>query len=356
GEIQGDTACPGSEKSILNVQEASCPDFPDLRFQYNWYVKKPGEAKFEIIPNASGEALKYTDFENTGTTFVTYQLKRTGICAMGIAETVTNVVVAPNPWTVDFEIYTNVYPSFTVKSTWAVMPQAHWKLDNAPAGIAVATDKGVVSGLTANSVFLADVTVSSDKCPGQAWKKTLEVRREFAYTGGQQSITLAAGKYKMECWGARGGGGYNTGGYGGYASGKLLLNSSVAFYIHVGQLGGISTATTYNGGGGGGTSNRGWGNGGQGGGATDIRMVNSAWNNVTGLRSRIMVAGGGGGGVQYNGNGHYSAAANGGAGGGISGGRGVKLNSGSIAAGTQTGGYSFGTGRRGRNSTCPGYG
>ena len=54
------------------------------------------------------------------------------------------------------------------------------------------------------SVFFADVTVSSDKCPGQAWKKTLEVRREFAYTGGQQSITLAAGKYKMECWGAQG--------------------------------------------------------------------------------------------------------------------------------------------------------
>ncbi len=356
GEIHGDTTCPQAETTILNIQAASCPDFPDLRFQYNWYVKKPGEAKFDIIHNASGESFIYKDFENTGTTFVTYQFKRVGICAMGMAETLTSVIVAPNPWTVSLETYTNVYPSFTVNSTWAAMSKTHWKLEGAPAGISVAANNGLVSGLTANSVFFADVTVSSDKCPGQAWKKTLEVRREFAYTGGQQSITLAAGKYKMECWGAKGGGGYNTGGYGGYASGNLSLNGNVAFYIHVGQLGGVSTATTYGGGGGGGTSNRGWGNGGQGGGATDIRMESSAWNNVTGLRSRIMVAGGGGGGVQYNGNGIYSAAAKGGTGGGTSGGRGVKLNNGSVAAGTQTGGYSFGSGRRGRNSTCPGYG
>ena len=356
GEIQGDTTCPGNELRIVNVQAPSCPDFPDMRFQYNWYVKKPGEAKFDIISNASGESFTYKDFENSTTSFVVYQFKRTGICAMGMAETITNVYVAPVPWTVSLETYTNVYPSFTVNSTWSAMPQSHWKLEGAPSGISVAGDKGLISGLTANSVFFADVTVSSDKCPGQSWTKTLEVRREFGYTGGQQSITLAAGKYKMECWGARGGGGYSSGGNGGYASGKLLLNSSGTFYIHVGQLGVVSTATTYGGGGGGGISNRGWGNGGQGGGATDIRTVSSAWNNATGLRSRIMVAGGGGGGVQYNGNGIYSAAARGGAGGGKTGNNGAKLNSGSVAAGTQTGGYSFGTGRRGRDSKCPGYG
>ncbi len=356
GKIQGDTTCPGNELHIVNIQLPSCPDFPDMRFQYNWYVKKPGEAKFDIIPDATGESLVYNNFVNTGSSFVTYQFKRTGICAVGMAETVTNVYIAPKPWTISLDTYTNVYPSFTVNSTWGNMPQAHWKLDNAPAGISIAADKGVVSGLTSNSVFWADVTVSSDKCPGQSWTKKLEIRREFAYTGYQQSITLAAGQYKMECWGARGGGGYNTGGYGGYAKGELTLNSGETFYIHVGQKGKIATATTYGGGGGGGVSNKGWGNGGQGGGATDIRTVNSSWSDATGLRSRIMVAGGGGGGQHYAGNGSYKAGQGGGTGGGLYGGDARANNGTTVSGATQTAGYSFGTGRKGRNSTCPGAG
>ena len=276
------------------------PDFPDLRFQYNWYVKKPGKAKFDIIPNASGESFIYKDFENTGTTFVTYQFKRVGICAMGMAETLTSVIVAPNPWTVSLETYTNVYPSFTVNSTWAAMSKTHWKLEGAPAGISVAANNGLVSGLTANSVFFADVTVSSDKCPGQAWKKTLEVRREFAYTGGQQSITLAAGKYKMECWGARGGNGYGNsrGGYGAYVVGSIGLNQSTILYAYVGQAGndGNSRRTSWNGGAIGGADTYGGAeNGGSGGGASDIRLEGGTWSVITSLRSRIMVAGGGGG-------------------------------------------------------------
>ncbi len=300
GEIQGDTICPGNELRIVNVQAAFCPDFPDMRFQYNWYVKKPGEAKFDIISNASGESFTYKDFENSTTSFVVYQFKRTGICAMGMAETITNVYVAPVPWTVSLETYTNVYPSFTVTSTWSAMPQSHWKLEGAPSGISVAGDKGLISGLTANSVFFADVTVSSDKCPGQSWTKTLEVRREFGYTGGQQSITLAAGKYKMECWGARGGNGYGNskGGYGAYVVGTITLNSSPVLYIYVGQIGNDNNTrrTSWNGGAmGGGDTYGGVENGGAGGGASDIRLEGGSWNAITSLRSRIMVAGGGGG-------------------------------------------------------------
>ena len=300
GEIQGDTTCPGNELRIVNVQAPSCPDFPDMRFQYNWYVKKPGEAKFDIISNASGESFTYKDFENSTTSFVVYQFKRTGICAMGMAETITNVYVAPVPWTVSLETYTNVYPSFTVNSTWSAMPQSHWKLEGAPSGISVAGDKGLISGLTANSVFFADVTVSSDKCPGQSWTKTLEVRREFGYTGGQQSITLADGNYKMECWGARGGNGpgRSRGGYGAYVVGTITLNSSPVLYIYVGQIGNDNNTrrTSWNGGAmGGGDTYGGVENGGAGGGASDIRLEGGSWNALTSLRSRIMVAGGGGG-------------------------------------------------------------
>ncbi|MCM1030303.1 MAG: SUMF1/EgtB/PvdO family nonheme iron enzyme [Oscillibacter sp.] len=86
GEIQGDTTCAKEEATILNIQAASCPDFSDVRFQYNWYVKKPGEAKYDLIENAGGESLTYQDFENNTASPVTYWFKRTGICAMGVAE------------------------------------------------------------------------------------------------------------------------------------------------------------------------------------------------------------------------------------------------------------------------------
>jgi len=343
-----DTTCVGSEVELTGV----LPNNSIGKLSYVWYVSEDNGTSWKLIEGASSASLKYSDFVNTNTTatYRLYKFRRKVTCAVGEAETQASVYVAPLPWTVNLDIYTNVYPSFTVTSTWANMPQAHWKLDHAPAGISITSDKGVVSGLEENSIFRADVTVSSDKCPGQAWEKTLEVIRQFDYTGAEQSITLKPGNYKMECWGARGGGGYNTGGNGGYSCGKLLINVGVTFYIHVGQLGGISTATTYGGGGGGGRSHRNWGHGGQGGGATDIRVLSSAWNNVTGLCSRIMVAGGGGGGQHFAGNGYYSAGQYGGTGGGISGGNGRRASGAAVAAGTQTSGYSFGVGRLGRTS------
>ncbi len=346
GEIQGDTICPGNELRIVNVQAAFCPDFPDMRFQYNWYVKKPGEAKFDIISNASGESFTYKDFENTTTSFVTYQFKRVGICAMGMAETITNVYVAPVPWTVNLDTYTNVYPSFTVTS-WSAMPKAHWKLDNAPAGISIA-DKGVISGLTANSVFWADVTVSSDKCPGIDYNKRIVVRRDFA-TVGTGSIELEPGEYVMECWGAQGGRGKINGswaGYGGsgaYTKGTILLSSSQLFYTYVGGQGYNAgsngkcggAAGGWNGGAAGGKD----GNcdskpepGAGGGGASDIRLTGGTWNVATSLRSRIMVAGGGGGGTT----------------GGTSGAGGTLSASGGAS---QTGGYAFGYGGAAGNNS-----
>ncbi|WP_251620850.1 glycine-rich protein [Odoribacter lunatus] len=306
GEIQGDTTCPGNELHIVNIQLPSCPDFPDVRFQYNWYVKKPGEVKFDIIPDATGESLVYNNFVNTGTTFVRYQFKRVGICAVGMAETVTNVYVAPLPWTNSLDTYTNVYPSFTVNSTWGNMPQAHWKLDNAPAGISIAADKGVVSGLTSNSVFWVDVTVSSDKCPGQSWTQRLKIQRRFGYTGSQQNITLVPGEYVMECWGARGGNaaGRSKGGYGAYARGTIALAQSTALYVYVGQIGNDNNSrrASWNGGAIGGKDTYGGvENGGAGGGASDVRLTGGSWDGTTSLYSRLIVAGGGGGAGGWNG-------------------------------------------------------
>lgn len=128
----------------------------------------------------------------------------------------------------------------------------------------------------------------------------------FEYTGAVQQVTLPAGKWKLEVWGAQGGKGANSGsgdvnsssdavpGLGGYSYGTLTLSSSKTLYIQVGGEGqtivsGMTTggAAGYNGGGAGytpGTLSRSGG----GGGATDIRIDTDS------LYSRVIVAGGGG--------------------------------------------------------------
>ncbi len=350
GKIQGDTTCPGNELRIVNVQAPSCPDFPDMRFQYNWYVKKPGEAKFDIISNASGESFTYKDFENTTTSFVTYQFKRVGICAMGMAETITNVYVAPVPWTENFETYANVYPSFqiNINSIWKSMLHTDWRLNNPPAEISFATTTGVVSGLADNSIFIMEVRVSTEKCPGQEWKKTVEVIRQFNYTGAEQSITLKPGDYKIECWGAQGGrgGGQGTaGGAGGYTRGEINFISPEKIYVYVGQRGGSNSGIygvggSFNGGGGGGRGIHNWPGGCAGGGASDIRLEGGTWSSTSSLRSRIMVAGGGGGAGT---NSTPSAA------GGLNG-YNCKTAGGTVIYGaSQVAGYAFGWGCTGRN-------
>lgn len=107
----------------------------------------------------------------------------------------------------------------------------------------------------------------------------------FDYTGSVQTVTLAPGTYKLECWGAQGGT-YSSyiGGYGGYSKGTITLTEATTVYISVGGAGSSSsTAAGFNGGGTGISSGRG------GGGATDVRIGQNS------LYSRVIVAGGGGG-------------------------------------------------------------
>lgn len=146
------------------------------------------------------------------------------------------------------------------------------------------------------------------------------------YSGTYKTVTLPAGQYKLECWGAQGGS-YSTsytGGKGGYSQGILTLTASTTVvYVYAGGQGASSgTSTT-------GTLNGGYNGGGNGysssttylcsagGGASDIRVVSNSYN------GRIIVAGGGGGSASYNASYHYS----GGVGGGISGGSGSQYNS-----------------------------
>ena len=137
----------------------------------------------------------------------------------------------------------------------------------------------------------------------------------FDYTGNYQVFTVPiSGTYKIELWGASGGRSYTTASKGGYTSGDCYLNEKDIFYIYVGEAGSLGTvgvddtstvgqgaSATFNGGGKGGNAGGGdypysyYRGGASGGGATDIRLVSGVWNNVSSLRSRMMVAGGGGG-------------------------------------------------------------
>jgi hypothetical protein len=101
------------------------------------------------------------------------------------------------------------------------------------------------------------------------------------------SVTLEAGRYHFEVWGAQGGNDttYPTscfGGRGGYSKGTVQLKSKTTLYVFIGGSGTGSA------------SGSDWGSTG-GGGGTDIRLQNCVCNDANGLRSCIIVASGGGG-------------------------------------------------------------
>lgn len=109
-----------------------------------------------------------------------------------------------------------------------------------------------------------------------------------------------SGKYKMECWGAQGGG--NTSyprGKGSYTRGTLGITTGNVFYVVVGQNGSAENYIFNNG------FKRYWfHNSGyiwSGGGSTDIRLndANNNWTDFVSRKSRIMVAASGGGSITY---------------------------------------------------------
>jgi len=127
---------------------------------------------------------------------------------------------------------------------------------------------------------------------------------EFSFTQGVQRVSLSAGTYKLEVWGAQGGKSEHgtRGGYGGYSVGTVTLNELTDLYIYVGGQPTSVLGGGYNGGGKGGivgpsnnpssmTANNSLSaqsDTHSGGGATDIRIGS------TSLFARVIVAGGGG--------------------------------------------------------------
>ena len=170
--------------------------------------------------------------------------------------------------------------------------------------------------------------------------------KTFNYTGHTEIINLQPGKYKLECWGARGGceaSGSSYGGKGGYSTGIITLLEDTTLYINVGQWPGQSRTGGWNGGG---STNPVY----AGGGASDVSLKGTngatSWNTTNHLYSRIIVAGGGGGRGGYTYAGGYGGGLTGGNGAGSSyGGGGTQTSTGQIydnSYGAAYGGFGYG--------------
>ena len=173
----------------------------------------------------------------------------------------------------------------------------------------------------------------------------------------QTKVITEPGYYKLETWGAQGGG-YSDyiGGYGAYAVGYIKLEGTI-LYINVGGEGksGLqdsNSIVTYGGYNGGGNNTSGpYGIGGTGGGATHISLHSGVLQSLSGyLDELLIVSAGGGGGAQEV---DYTGYCYGGSGGGIEGTVGsLNPNRGEgvidlATAPTQSTGYAFGLGQTG---------
>ena len=178
----------------------------------------------------------------------------------------------------------------------------------------------------------------------------------FDYTGSEQTFTApVSGTYKLETWGAQGGGTENyLGGVGAYAIGNIKLIANDYLYINVGGSGIISMINNsfnyisggYNGGGtgtAGGDDTKYITSGGSGGGATHIAKKSGVLSTLENFKSDIFIISSGGGGAGVNSYNDYIFAYDGGSGGGVNA-KIIKGEKTSCNPGSQISGYSFGLG------------
>ena len=135
---------------------------------------------------------------------------------------------------------------------------------------------------------------------------------DFDYTGDQQTFTAPyTGIYRLETWGAQGGGIITDdqnipGGYGGYSRGSIKLNKNENLNIVVGGAGSSGNKIDLDGGyNGGGSATASVGNAldASGGGATHIATVTGLLSALSEQKSKVLIVSGGGGGTHYHGNG-----------------------------------------------------
>ena len=235
---------------------------------------------------------------------------------------------------------------------------------------AVAYDDDAIVEVTGNNVIAGttgEITITVrhvDNSIAQQIYKLIYTRQvplyepanqyDYNCTGSATQFTaFLDGNYKLELWGAAGGGASHSitapsrGGNGGYTYGTIRLLQGEVLNLYVGCAGsyssGLGTGGGWNGGGHGGPGGYG------GGGATDVRFKGDT------LQARIIVAGGGGGADNGGGSFHGGDDGSGGYGGGLVGGNAyINGSEAGNTGGTQTDGFALGVGGSVTRSTDTG--
>ena len=213
-------------------------------------------------------------------------------------------------------------------------------------GYVVIKDGIVIRGLIKINGYSINYEIANRCEIGETWN--------FDYTGSEQLFTVPCkGIYKLETWGAEGGGYSNTGGYGGYSVGNVELPAKNILYISSGESGKSSYQEsldgTFNGGGASEYQSGFVRYFSSGGGATHIATKSGLLSTLSNSISSILIVSGGGGGGYYQ---EYNPSINfalinskGGSGGGYKGASGVMSDQGwgsSGSGGTQiSGGYAL---------------
>ena len=179
----------------------------------------------------------------------------------------------------------------TVKYT--LVPNTGYQYKSTTCNGAVSNNILTISNITNNTtcevVFEPkQITVNFDLAGGKV-TTTYIGPNEYTYT------VPYTGNYKIELWGAQGGG--TSIGNGAYTSGNIDLSEKEKLYFYTGGMGSSNSTQTNSGGYNGGGYSGNWEgcNSYGGGGSTDVRLSDGSWNDVSGLNTRIMVAAGGAG-------------------------------------------------------------
>ena len=174
---------------------------------------------------------------------------------------------------------------------------------------------GLSSGRNIITDSWQDAIIVDDAYLNDHTTSTTETTNDEYTEAKMTQITLKAGTYLLQAWGAQGGN-YSTylGGKGGYSKGTITLTEDTTAFVYVGgQPATVSTDRTvvaggFNGGGNG--YNRSYSStytyGQGGGGASDIRIGTDS------LYARVIVAGGGGGSASADGSAKYGGGTTGG--------------------------------------------
>ena len=177
------------------------------------------------------------------------------------------------------------------------------------------TFTGSETAANLNSANSKSVTVKAKWTANCSSGLSVNGVKNFSYTGSVQTFTACPGEtYKLEVWGAQGGGNNGLGGYGGYSYGSISFSEKTSLYVVVGQQGSASTGYSISGG---------YNGGGSitvssqitpssiskvsadshlssGGGATHIATKTGLLSSLSSYKSSVLIVAGGGGGTGWS--------------------------------------------------------